>query len=251
VPKVCAYVMRFDSGLAPNPFYGVCTLGLCTPNHSRADIWPGDWIIGLPSAQIRREMGSQGWRMFYAMQVDERMGLDAYYRDPRFQSKIPKRGGSLIEQRGDNFHRWDGQRLIHTNESTEHEGFTSDISGDRVFIANRFWYFGKDAVVLPDDLWAKELVALFEGSSKGIRYAYGRRHDPWTPEDFAQFQTWLHSQQVPAHAIPYHLRDRFTELTDHTGSQRPRSVGAPTVTVGAREPVSTARTALQTIPSCS
>lgn len=251
MPKVCAYVMRFDSGLAPNPFHGVCTLALCTPNHSRADIWPGDWIIGLPSAQIRRDMGPQGWRMFYAMQVDERMGLNAYYCDPRFQSKIPNMGGSLIEQRGDNFHRWDGQRLIHTEESTEHHGFTSDIAGDRVFIANRFWYFGKDAVVLPDELWAKELVALFEGSSKGIRYAYGRKHDPWTSQDFAQFQQWLQSQQAPAHPIPYHLKDRLTASADFSERQQAPTVRAPLPSSIAGDPVPGARAPARIIPSCS
>ena len=31
--KICTYTMTSDTGFAPNPFYGYCTLAACTPNH--------------------------------------------------------------------------------------------------------------------------------------------------------------------------------------------------------------------------
>ena len=45
--KLLKYVMTSDKGLAPNPYFGVCSLALCTPNHMNArvcvwrlDCWP-------------------------------------------------------------------------------------------------------------------------------------------------------------------------------------------------------------------
>ena len=32
--RLCSYVVRHDKGLAPNPFWGYCTLAVCTPNHA-------------------------------------------------------------------------------------------------------------------------------------------------------------------------------------------------------------------------
>ena len=39
--KLLKYVMTSDKGLAPNPYFGVCSLALCTPNHrnARLDVW--------------------------------------------------------------------------------------------------------------------------------------------------------------------------------------------------------------------
>lgn len=210
--KVCAYLMNTDSGLAPNPFHGVGTLAVCTPNHARARLEQGDWIIGLPAKQVRHDMGSPDWRLFYAMQVEERMELDDYYRDSRYQSKIPKRNGTPIERRGDNFYCKQGSKLVHTNETDEHHGVQGDITGNRVFISRRaFWYFGKDAVVLPDAPWASKLVGLFEKSGRNIRYVHGRPGDRWTPNDFAQFKRWLESQQAPARPVPYHFQNRLDD----------------------------------------
>ncbi|MBC6697349.1 Nmad2 family putative nucleotide modification protein [Hymenobacter puniceus] len=43
-----SYVLRFDTGDAPNPYGGVCTLAVCKPAIRRtAQI--GDWILGTGS----------------------------------------------------------------------------------------------------------------------------------------------------------------------------------------------------------
>jgi hypothetical protein len=44
--KACFYIMTVDTGFAPNPFHGVCTLAACTPNHCKANLEPGDLIVG-------------------------------------------------------------------------------------------------------------------------------------------------------------------------------------------------------------
>ena len=43
--RIHSYVVRYDSGFAPNPFYGYCTLATCKPSIRKgADI--GDWVVG-------------------------------------------------------------------------------------------------------------------------------------------------------------------------------------------------------------
>ncbi len=40
-----SYIVRYDSGFAPNPFYGFCTLATCKPD-IRKHAQVGDWIVG-------------------------------------------------------------------------------------------------------------------------------------------------------------------------------------------------------------
>ncbi len=48
--RIYAYILKVDSGFAPNPFHGWCTLACCKPA-IRRKARPGDWIVGrLPSA---------------------------------------------------------------------------------------------------------------------------------------------------------------------------------------------------------
>lgn len=197
---VCAYVMTHDSGHAPNPFHNVCTLAICTPNHQCSTAEAGDWIVGLTGDPLRRELGSPGvWRLLYAMHVDTKLDLDSYYKAPRFRAKRPRGGGSLIEERGDNFYCKDASgRLHHTGETDEHrddESEEKDIRGNRVFAAERFWYFGRNAVALPQGVqWAKKLVARFESVAVGVRNAYDRGREVdvrWSASDLSEFTAWL------------------------------------------------------------
>ena len=43
-----SYVVRYDSGFAPNPFHGFCTLATCKPG-IRAHANVGDWVVGTAS----------------------------------------------------------------------------------------------------------------------------------------------------------------------------------------------------------
>ena len=80
-----AYIVREDSGFAPNPFFGFCTLANCKPK-IRKIAQKGDWIIGLGSkSQNCRD------RLIYAMQVTEKISFDQYWRDKRFSRKKTKK----------------------------------------------------------------------------------------------------------------------------------------------------------------
>ena len=41
--KYFAYILKLDSGFAPNPFYKFCTLATCKPE-TRKQAEVGDWI---------------------------------------------------------------------------------------------------------------------------------------------------------------------------------------------------------------
>jgi len=201
---VCAYVMRHDSGHAPNPFHGVCTLAICTPNHGRSRTQPGDWIIGLAGASLRKDLGDpHGWRLIYAMHVENKLDLDTYYRDPQYSAKIPTPGASTVASCGDNFYSRDvNGHLRHTRQTSEHQAEVpgtgiekQDITGDRVFIAKRYWYFGRKAPTLPrGEPWAERMITSFANGARGLRNVYdggaqiGRR---WSDADLADFIAWL------------------------------------------------------------
>jgi hypothetical protein len=52
--RVVIYRLTIDHGMAPNPFHGVCTLGLCTPNHMRRNMHKDDVIIGLAGNGLKK-----------------------------------------------------------------------------------------------------------------------------------------------------------------------------------------------------
>lgn len=143
--KLYTYVVKVDAGFAPNPFWDVCTLAACTPNHQGSRIKLGDWVAGF----LNKKRGN---RFLYAMHVDEVIGLDDYYRDPRYQNKKPNLRGTWKQRCGDNIYsldddgRWiQHKNCFHLNERLKEQ----DTRYARVFIGRRFWYFGKSAVILP------------------------------------------------------------------------------------------------------
>ena len=67
--KLFVYVVRYDSGFAPNPFFGYCTLATCKPG-IRKGAQEGDWIAGVGSKQK-----GQTRKLVYAMKVEEIISL--------------------------------------------------------------------------------------------------------------------------------------------------------------------------------
>lgn len=151
--RLFSYVVASDSGFAPNPFWGSCTLATCKPAIRRT-ARVGDWVAGLsPKAS--------GNRLVYAMRVAEVMPIDSYFADPRFQVKKPDPSGGRVRARGDNIYapgpvpgqlrqlpslhsRIDGgEDLAHARR---------DLGGLNVLVSDEFWYFGGSGPPLPDHL---------------------------------------------------------------------------------------------------
>ena len=152
-----SYVVRYDSGFAPNPFYGFCTLATCKPK-IRANAEIGDWVVGSGSAArpIRR-----AGHLVYAMRVIEALTWDQFANDERFQRKKPFRRGSRKHSCGDNiYHRdgpnapWQQRDSFHSlaDGSPDPRHIAIDTSVDRVLVSDDFVYFGGTGPLIPDQL---------------------------------------------------------------------------------------------------
>jgi len=149
-----SYIVKHDTGFAPNPFFGCCTLACCKPViRSRAK--EGDWIVGLTPA-------ARGNRIVYFMRVDKILGIDGYWRDARFGKKKPRFGAGVEFKTGDNIYKPSGggrfSQLPSPHSSPplrkreQREAMKRDLRGERVLISETFVYFGSEAVELPDEL---------------------------------------------------------------------------------------------------
>lgn len=150
-----SYVVRYDSGFAPNPFYGYCTLATCKPR-IRAGAKVGDWIVGSGS---KSAAASQEGRLVYAMRVNEALTWDQYSADPRFRSKQPFRRGSRKQTCGDNIYfrsgtgtTWQQRDSFHSrgDGSADPQHVTRDTGVNRVLVSQEFVYMGGEGPLLPE-----------------------------------------------------------------------------------------------------
>lgn len=155
--RIHSYVVRYDSGFAPNPFYGYCTLATCKPAIRRgAEL--DDWVIG--SASDDRSI-KRGGHLVYAMKVTEVVTFDAYSSDPRFQAKKPFRRGSRKQSCGDNIYfrnhaneEWQQLDSFHSlsDGRANPKHIARDTGVDRVLVSSEFIYFGATGPRIPDNL---------------------------------------------------------------------------------------------------
>ena len=150
-PDVFVYTVKYDDGFAPNPFHGVCSLSTCKPDIRKAAKL-GDIIIGKAAAP-------DGHRLVFAMEVDEILTYDKYWRDPRYQCKKPRINGSLMMACGDNiYHRaladgiWIQAHSYHSKrDGTEEPEHIKHDTGrtQQVLLSREFKYFGSNGLDLP------------------------------------------------------------------------------------------------------
>lgn len=157
--RIHSYVVRYDSGFAPNPFYGYCTLATCKPR-IRQSATIGDWVIGSGSNDkiVRR-----GGHLVYAMRVTESMSFDEYNADPRFENKKPYRNSSRKQSCGDNIYFRDGPGADWQQRDSFHslpDGTVNlshvahDTNVNRILISDDFVYFGGEGLKFPE--WLKD-----------------------------------------------------------------------------------------------
>lgn len=186
--RFCSYVVKDDTGFAPNPFGGYCTLAACTPNHQGLRLEPGDWVVGTSAV-------AAGNRLIYAMRISEVLGFDDYYRDSRFAAKKPRAGGWQDQCGGNIYFRdaagqWvQGLAFHHTRP----DDIRKDTRHPRAFISDHFFYFAEKPPPFPG-----RYAALIQ-TRQGCRCS----HEPKTVRAFVK---WLEKTYSPGkHAEP---RDR-------------------------------------------
>lgn len=177
--KLYSYIVKNDVGLAPNPFWGYCTLAVCTPNHMGIKAQKDDWIIGTTSV-------SRGSKLVYAMQVSETHPFEKYYVDVRFEKKKPVVHGSWCERCGDNMYykgeqgQWVQHRTIHHRSP---EIIKKDLKHPTVFIAEYFYYFGDKAIVMPPEY--QELIWKRQGVKSDYDGEVVEKFLGWLKENFS------------------------------------------------------------------
>jgi hypothetical protein len=151
--RLYSYVVRYDVGFAPNPFFGCCTLATCKPD-IRKSANVGEWIIGLGSARY----GLTG-RLVFVMKVDEIITFDKYWNDSRFRAKRPRFDSGAYHAYGDNIYHRDAQSGSWIQARSRHSAKNgqpnaSNIVHDtgkteNVLVGNEFIYFGGQGPRIP------------------------------------------------------------------------------------------------------
>lgn len=190
IGRAFSYVVTHDTGFAPNPFWGFCTLANCKPQIRRT-AKPGDWVFGLGSP---RNVGNG--KLVYAMRVDEVLTFEEYDADPRFACKKPNLCGDPREQCGDNIYfknrrgGWKQRRSFHGPDAMK-----TDSGGKNVLVGSHYFYFGENAVTIP----ARFRALVHKGRGHRCNFP------PGTVERFIE---WLHDNQEPGmHGEPSNRRD--------------------------------------------
>jgi hypothetical protein len=168
--RLFSYRVVADTGFAPNPFRGICTLATCKPVIRRV-AQPGDWVLGTGSVAL-----SCPDRIIFVLLVDEVIPLLDYGSDTRFAAKRPDLDGNWLEQR----------LGFHGPRQADH-----DLGGENALIGREFYYFGRAAPELP---------TRFHGL-----ICRGRGHrSRFDPDLVAAFVPWLRSAHSPGrHGLPH------------------------------------------------
>ncbi|MGA7675283.1 MAG: hypothetical protein WCA78_09595 [Rhizomicrobium sp.] len=189
--RLFSYIVRWDHGFAPNPFYGVCTLATCKPK-IRTVAKVGDYVLGTGS----KPRGLAG-AVVYFMRVDEVLTFDTYWRDPRFARKIPVMNGSLQQRFGDNiYHRevpngeWIQSDSRHSREDggANLKNLTADTGlTDRVLVSHQYTYWGAEGPKVPASLKS---------------FVHDRSHHrSWYSEDeIGQFLEWAQKKNATGYS---------------------------------------------------
>jgi hypothetical protein len=164
---IWTYVLTRDFGFAPNPFHAICSLATCKPG-IRYGAKIDDWVLGFGSS---KKGSSVAGKLIYAMKVQKKLTFDEYWSDEAYYKKRPVMNGSLMQKYGDNIYHhigevWMQENSHHTNKdgSINNKNLNRDTKRDAVLLTQDYWYWGRDAVVLPDSL--KDLIKIGRGNKK-------------------------------------------------------------------------------------
>ena len=187
-----SYVVRYDSGFAPNPFFRYCTLATCKPGiRERAQV--NDWIVGTASNAkgIRR-----GGHLVFAMRVTEILSTHNYWADPRFAKKKPTLYHNWVSAPGDNIYellesgKWQQLNSYHSqNDGTPYgKHIERDTKVQRILVSDDYVYYGGEGPLLPE--------RFLEDGEANIHHS-GRNYRRFDREEvIAIFEEWIRSLGV-------------------------------------------------------
>jgi len=225
MPKLFSYCIPHDTGAAPNPFWGTCTLVICKPAIRRA-AQVGDWVVGTGS--VNSPIGDIGGRLVYAMKVTAVMTMQEYddYTRRKLRGKIPRWNSSDYRLPvGDSI--YDFSKNPPSLRKSVHgiENRSRDLRGRNALISKHFFYFGDQPVKLPHRL--KPLSHRGQGHRS-------KSNEPF----FLEFVRWIHSLGYrPNSVLGRPQRAMLSDETDKDGLEMsPRSMN-PVTAIGKRSQI--------------
>lgn len=182
-----SYVVRYDIGFAPNPFFGWCSLACCKPD-IRAVAEVGDIVVGTSST-----VGGSEPKFVYIMRVTEVLNFQSYWDDPRFFEKRPNLRGSKKQNFGDNiYHRdfatgdWMQEDSRHSNlDGSTHEEHLKKDTGktENIVISNDFVYWGSNSITIPSQFrhgdYGDDIVKRGQGKKNKFCSFFIRDFEDW------------------------------------------------------------------------
>jgi len=195
--KIYSYVLRFDDGAAPNPFWGTCTLTICKPVIRRnANI--GDWVIGTGSKNAKCNDGNihnLSNNIVYAMKISDVKTLEQYdtFCKANLPNKIPNwRTKDWRFRMGDCIYDYSNGATPSIRQSVHNEGNRKrDLSGFNSLLSTHFYYFGEKARPLPTDLM--RLIKRNQGHRKIKNQELIKNFENWI-EQFNMNEIYADSQ---------------------------------------------------------
>ena len=183
--RLYSYILTYDTGFAPNPYHGYCTLATCKPKIRRS-AQVGDWIIGTGSKNMntcskRIKIDKSGY-LVYAMRVTEVLTFNEYWNAPRFKAKRPVKGAGKKWECGDNIYFRDPDTgelaAVEWSYHLGQDDKCGDTSVDRVLIGEDFVYWGGDGPPMPPEF------SIFVSTTQGHKCRFPE-------EDVRRFVEWL------------------------------------------------------------
>jgi hypothetical protein len=180
--KIYSYILKNDSGAAPNPFWGICTLAICKPAIRRtANI--GDWVIGTGSKNSKLKAGTFDFSdsIIYAMRITDIKTLSEYdeFCKNKWKKKIPNwRTKDWRQKVGDCIYDYSKEKNPTIRLSVHNEkNRKRDLGGQRALISKEFYYFGEEARPIPKEL--REIIKKSQGHLKIEKPALVEKFSKW------------------------------------------------------------------------
>ena len=142
--KIKSYIIKHDHGFAPNPYCGFLTLATCKPRiRNSANI--KDIIVATGSI-------TRGYKnkLIYAAQVSQVIDMNKYFEDPVYQVKKPSCENDI---RDNIYYRENGNWKQLNNRFHTKDDMKRDLSSTKVLVCKDFWYFGREAPLLPENFF--------------------------------------------------------------------------------------------------
>ena len=148
-----SYCIPFDTGAAPNPYWGICTLAICKPVIRRiAKV--GDWIVGTGSKEFKNYDITNS--VVYTMEITKKLTFEEYDKlcSSKYTKKIPNwKSNDFRCKAGDCIYDFSNSSDPNIRKSVHDiNNKKSDLNGKYVLLSTNFYYFGNKPEPLTERL---------------------------------------------------------------------------------------------------